>query len=138
MADPPLPKTKHLFKRSRGAPLLAGRACRFAAAVAAAAIVIATAVPPAFAGMCDQPPYAQKPEFYQKIVELFGRDTLKEFLSNVCRVKYYGDEKTRKAMVDIGITPYEIDHEDVGLIALKVLQELQKCMDAHHGDASGC
>jgi hypothetical protein len=53
-------------------------------------------------------------------------------------VKYYGDEKTRKALVDIGITPYEINHDDVGLIALKVLQELQKCMDAHHGVASEC
>jgi hypothetical protein len=37
----------------------------------------------------------------------------------------------RKALVDIGVSSYEIDHEDVTVIALKVLKEFAKSQGRH-------
>jgi hypothetical protein len=127
MAAPALSKTQHLFRRSRPAPLLAGRACRFAAALAAAAIVIVTAAPPAFAGMCDQPPFGMKhPEIYHDLAALAGPDAIHDLLRNICRTKYMHDAKMRQVLHEIGFSNEFIDGNDIGYIALKVLQEFAR------------
>jgi hypothetical protein len=119
--------------------ILMRRASRFAAAVAAAAIVIATAIPPAFAGMCDQPPFGMKyPEMYHDLAALAGPDAVHDMLRNICRTKYMHDTKMRKVLHRIGFSDEFIDGNDVGYIAVKVLQALKECIDAHHGDASKC
>jgi hypothetical protein len=131
MADPALSKTEHLFKRSRPAPLLAGRACRFAAAVATAVIVTATAVPPAFAGMCDQPPFGVKrQEIYNILTSIAGPDAVHDMLHNICRAKYMQDTKMRQTLHRIGFSDELIDDNDVGYVAYKVLQALKECVDA--------
>jgi hypothetical protein len=54
-----------------------------------------------------------------------------DFLPNICRAKYKSDDKIRKALVDIGVTSYEIDHEDVTVIAIKVLEKFAKSQGIH-------
>ena len=132
MVAPVLSKTQHLFKRSRPAPLFAGRARRFAAAVATAAIVIATAAPPAFAGMCDQPPFGMKHlEIYHDLAALVGPDAIHDLLRNTCRAKYMHDAKMRQVLHRIGFSDELIDGNDVGYVAIKVLQALKECVDAN-------
>jgi hypothetical protein len=37
----------------------------------------------------------------------------------------------RKALIDIGISNYELDHDDVSVIAIKVLKEFAKSKGIH-------
>jgi hypothetical protein len=105
----------------------------------AAAIAIAAAVPPAFAGMCDQPPFGIKyPEIYNDLAVIAGPEAVHDMLRNICRAKYMRDAKMRKLFHKIGFSDEFIDGNDVGCIAVKALQLLKECIDAHHGDASGC
>ena len=78
--------------------------------------------------MCDEPPYGADPTRYKLFVDTLGElGTLstRDLFPNICRAKYKSDEKLRKALFDIGVTSQEIDHDDVAVIALKVLQEFK-------------
>jgi hypothetical protein len=92
----------------------------------------------AFAGKCDQPPFGVAARKYEDLAALFGAENIHDLLRNTCRAKYMHDAKMRKTLHRIGFSDEFIDGNDVGYIALKVLQELKECMDAHHGDASRC
>jgi hypothetical protein len=91
---------------------------------------------PASSGMCDQPPFGARK--YKDLAEIFGAENIHDLMRNTCRAKYMHDAKMRKTLHRIGFSDEFIDGNDVSYIALKVLQELKECMDAHHGDASGC
>ena len=100
--------------------------------VAIALWVIAVApASQAVAGLCDQPPYGADPKLYKIFVDLFSQGSTLDFFPNICRAKYKGDEKMRKALIDIGISNYELDHDDVSVIAIKVLKEFAKSKGIH-------
>ena len=93
----------------------------------ALALVIAVAgASHATAGMCDEPPYGADPKRYKLFVDMFSEGTTLDFFPNICRAKYKSNEKMRKALVDVGVSSYEIDHDDVTVLALKVLKEFAK------------
>jgi len=96
-----------------------------------ALVIAVAAASQAMAGMCDEPPYGANEKGYKLFVDTFGKAGSLDFLPNVCRAKYIGDEKMRKALVDIGVSSYEIDHDDVTLIAIKVLKEYVKFQKIH-------
>jgi hypothetical protein len=99
------------------------------------ALVIAVAgASQAVAGMCEEPPYGADPKHYKLYIDTLGELgnlSKNDLFPNICRAKYKSDEKIRKALVDIGVTSYEIDHDDVAVIALKVLQEFKKSQGIH-------
>ena len=100
--------------------------------VAIALWVIAVApASQAVAGLCDGPPYGADPKLYKIFVDLFSQGSTLDFFPNICRAKYKADEKMRKALIDIGISNYELDHDDVSLIAIKVLKEFAKSQRIH-------
>ena len=99
--------------------------------IVVALVIAVAAASQAMAGMCDDPPYGANQKSYKLFVDLFGEVGTLDFLPNVCRAKYKGDEKIRKALVDIGVSSYEIDHDDVTLIAIKVLKEYAKVQRIH-------
>jgi hypothetical protein len=104
----------------------------------AAGLTVAVAAP-APAAMCDHPPFGIKyPEMYDVLATLAGPDAVHDMLRNICRTKYMHDAKMRKVLHRIGFSDELIDGNDVSYIAVKTLQALKECMDAHHGDASGC
>ena len=95
-----------------------------------ALVIAVAAASQAMAGMCDEPLGANE-KSYKLFVDTFGKAGSLDFLPNVCRAKYIGDEKMRKALIDIGISNYELDHDDVSLIAIKVLKEYAKFQKTH-------
>ena len=102
--------------------------------VALALLIGVAAASQAMAGMCDEPPYGADPKRYKLYIDTLGKLgnlSKQDLFPNICRAKYKGDEKLRKALVDIGVTSYEIDHDDVAVIALKVLQEFAKFQGKH-------
>jgi hypothetical protein len=99
---------------------------------AALALVIAVAATSqATAGICDEPPYGADPKRYKLFVDIFNEGATLDFFPNICRAKYKSDEKMRKALVDIGVSSYDIDHDDVTVITLKVLKEFAKVQGRH-------
>jgi hypothetical protein len=100
-------------------------------AIVVALVIAMAAASQAMAGMCEEPPYGASEKGYKLFVDTFGKAGSLDFLPNVCRAKYKGDEKIRKALVDIGISSYEIDHDDVILIAIKALKEFAKFQKIH-------
>lgn len=143
----PVPDTiKECFKRAAQARIayitaygLAGGSLPSVAATPPTAQPVSPAPPaPATApnatvGMCDEPPYGADPKLYKLYFDTLGKlaNLSHDLFPNICRAKYKGDEKIRKALVDVGVTSYEIDHEDVAVIALKVLQEAEKFARSH-------
>jgi hypothetical protein len=100
---------------------------------------LALAATPALAGMCDEPPFGVKyPEMYDRLAALTCPDAVHDMLHNICRAKYMRDAKMRKTLHRIGFSDELIDGNDVGYIAVRVLQEFIRCKNAHDGDASGC
>jgi hypothetical protein len=89
--------------------------------VLAAALAV-LAASPAIAGMCDQPPFSLTPQSYEILTSLFGEENMHDLLGNVCRAKYTHDAKKREALHEIGISNAEIDNNDVGYVAVKVLE----------------
>jgi hypothetical protein len=85
----------------------------------------------ATAGMCDQPPYGADPKSYKLYIDKFSEKTTVDFFPNICRAKYIGDERMRKSLVDVGVSSYEIDHDDVALIAVKVIEAYVKYKGIH-------
>jgi hypothetical protein len=69
-----------------------------------ALVIAVAAASQAMAGMCDEPPYGADPKLYKIFVDLFSQGSTVDFFPNVCRAKYKGDEKMRKALIDIGIS----------------------------------
>jgi hypothetical protein len=115
---------------------------RFLINTVAAGLVLAAAavVPPAFADVCDQPPFGSK---NAQIVEDFmaiglSRAGVHEMLRNICLAKFMHDPRIRKAMHEVGFSDELIDRSDVGGIAARALQEFIRCKRVHNGDASGC
>ncbi len=97
--------------------------------VTLAVLIAAAAASQASAGMCEEPPFGADTTRYKLFIDTLGElGTLsaRDLFPNICRAKYKSDDKMRKALVDIGITSHEIDHDDVAVIALKVLQEFKK------------
>ena len=83
----------------------------------------------------DEPPYGANPKHYKLYVDTLGdlgNLSKHDLLPNICRAKYKSDEKIHKALVDVGLTSYEIDHDDVAVITLKVLQEAKKFVQGIH------
>src|SRR5947208_1844479 len=72
--------------------------------IVVALVIAVAAASQAMAGMCDDPPYGANQKSYKLFVDLFGEVGTLDFLPNVCRAKYKGDEKIRKALVDIGVS----------------------------------
>jgi hypothetical protein len=100
--------------------------------LAAAALAIwAGATAPAAAGLCDTPPYGADPKKYQLFIDTFSEGLTVDFFSNICRAKYLSDEKMRKSLVDIGVPSQDIDHDDVTLIAIKVMEQYRKLNGVH-------
>jgi hypothetical protein len=85
---------------------------------------------PALAGMCDQPPFGVKHN-YNDFAEIFGAENIRDLFHNVCRAKYMHDIKMRQTLHRIGFSDELIDGNDVGYVALKVLQALKECVDAN-------
>jgi hypothetical protein len=109
-------------------------AMRILTAIALALVITVTAASQATAGMCEEPPCGADPKHYKLYIGILGELgnlSKHDLFPNICRAKYKGDEKIRKALVDIGVTSYEIDHNDVAVIALKVLQEFKKSRGIH-------
>jgi hypothetical protein len=88
------------------------------------AIALLTLTTPVLAaGLCDKPPYGSSgPKLYEVYVAMFGADYVKPLLPNICRAKFKGDARMRKQLTNMGISNDVIDHEDVTLIAAKVLK----------------
>jgi hypothetical protein len=76
--------------------------------------------------MCVEPSYGADQKRYKLFVDIFNEDATLDFFPNICRAKYKSDEKIRKALVDIDVSSYDIDHDDVTVIALKVLKEFAR------------
>ena len=90
-------------------------------------------MPPAPAGKaahtavrCDRPPFGMDTQKYGDLVALLGAENIHDLLRNTCRAKYMHDAKMRKALHAIGFSNELIDGNDVGYIALRVLQEFAR------------
>jgi hypothetical protein len=89
-------------------------------------------VKPTATGNCDQPPFGAAQWAYDDLAAVMGPEAIHDMFHNICRAKFMHDKKicVRRCTVS-GFPTSSLTATTVGYIAVKTLQALKECIDAH-------